>query len=778
MRYDNLAYAVETFGTDTAKEMTIAASGKAFHTLISGLYSNKIQSIVRESCANAWDAHVAAGTTDQPFIVHSPNRWEPWYSVRDFGVSMSHEFVIELYSTLFRSTKEDTNDMVGSFGLGSKAPFSYTNEFTLKCWLDGIERIYTCAIADGGRPQIIPHGPGIPSDEPTGVEVSFPVKTPDISEFEQAIQRAAVPYAVPFKCNIEVEVATYHYTHPQYNILNVNTALLRRLEGPFVEVGPVWYKIDTKEPGLVEALGSSRADAFGRCTDIVLRAPIGSVEVTPSRENLSYSKRTIENIAKLMTASYGYFEERVQAYLEGVTTVWEATQRMHAFAGGYIEHLILKNMESPWGRYGDLKSKDTIKALTENTYRYDVTKGMLKCQKKGGLERRGMLDRNDCVPILLLDPKEDDSRFFRSKLLNLHTSTDWHPYGLVISLPDPDQVKRMSLSASMVKPSDPKALHQHKKDLRIKLGGMYQQAVRERRDILTWLEEFGSPHVFRLADLPEPPKKVKEKRDPSLKLYTRAGSGRFTTEFDLAPEVDDHFLLVPTKRGTPDVQDLDGSMLLAINHYSDESFLRIVGVSSNNYAKALKDDRFVALDEAVKRLDAAKVKSDYAACRLHKAKADNRLDTKTIKAYRIVIDHLADAAPADFAQALAINDDIRRKEIASNHEWNRNPVRHFQGSLKSLYRMITGSVLESIDEPVINPAQARIENRYPYLLNISPTYSHGDPGQYEREAHGAYVLGIEAMHNAVAVTMLQDQFDIPDTDCYSSDNSSTQQEGA
>jgi HSP90 family molecular chaperone len=58
--------------------------------LSSKLYSNKIQTAIRELCSNAWDAHVAAGNENIPFEVHLPNSLSPEFKVRDFGISMTN----------------------------------------------------------------------------------------------------------------------------------------------------------------------------------------------------------------------------------------------------------------------------------------------------------------------------------------------------------------------------------------------------------------------------------------------------------------------------------------------------------------------------------------------------------------------------------------------------------------------------------------------------------------------------------------------------------------
>mgnify|MGYP000694507503 CR=1 FL=1 len=118
------------------ESFTIEANGKAFRTLIDGLYSNKIQAVCRELSSNAQDSHIDAGQT-RPFEVSIPTSLDPVFRVRDFGTSLSHEDVMFLYTRIFKSTKETTNDQTGALGLGSKSPFAYTDTFSVVAYLNG-----------------------------------------------------------------------------------------------------------------------------------------------------------------------------------------------------------------------------------------------------------------------------------------------------------------------------------------------------------------------------------------------------------------------------------------------------------------------------------------------------------------------------------------------------------------------------------------------------------------------------------------------------------------
>jgi len=135
-------------------EFRIRNSAKAFGILSSSLYANKIRAIIRELSCNAYDSHVAAGNLTTPFDMHLPNQLEPWFSIRDYGVGLTHKQVVDIYTTYFESTKTGSNDFVGALGLGSKTPFSYTDNFTVTAVKDGVRGVYSAFINEAGIPAL------------------------------------------------------------------------------------------------------------------------------------------------------------------------------------------------------------------------------------------------------------------------------------------------------------------------------------------------------------------------------------------------------------------------------------------------------------------------------------------------------------------------------------------------------------------------------------------------------------------------------------------------
>lgn len=96
---------------------------------------------VQELLSNAIDSHTEAGVTEKVImsINHVLDEYEVCFS--DFGLGMNPERVKFTY-TFLESSKEDSNEYIGGYGLGSKSPFAYTNAFLVETVSDGIFYTY------------------------------------------------------------------------------------------------------------------------------------------------------------------------------------------------------------------------------------------------------------------------------------------------------------------------------------------------------------------------------------------------------------------------------------------------------------------------------------------------------------------------------------------------------------------------------------------------------------------------------------------------------------
>ena len=272
-------------------EFRIRNSAKAFKILSDGLYSNKIRAVIRELSCNAVDSHVGAGKVDVPFEVHLPSMLEPWFSVRDFGLGLDNSQVTNIYTTYFESTKTDSNDYIGALGLGSKSPFSYTENFTVTAIKNGVSRIYSAFINEMGVPSIAEMSKEL-TDEGNGVEVKFSVTDKyDYNSFKYESQEVFKW----FKNKPTVIGAQFDHDTISYKEENIVPGVHVHRDGSSIALmGNIAYPLNKiSEPA------KHFGDLAGLLTcGLVIEFKIGDLDFAASREELSYVPMTIKSIKR------------------------------------------------------------------------------------------------------------------------------------------------------------------------------------------------------------------------------------------------------------------------------------------------------------------------------------------------------------------------------------------------------------------------------------------------------------------------------------------------
>jgi hypothetical protein len=296
-------------------EFRIRNSAKAFSILSSGLYANKIRAIIRELSCNAVDSHTAAGKQDTPFDVHLPTQLEPWFSIRDYGTGLNHDQVTNIYTTYFESTKTESNEFIGALGLGSKSPFSYTDNFTVTAVKDGRKGIYTAFINEAGVPSIAQMMQE-DTDEPSGVEVKFSVN--DRYDFDKFRQEARQVYTY-FKLRPVVN-GDFKFTDVEYDTKDIIPGVHSYKDSRrcVAIMGNIAYPIEV--PQAEQSLGDLR-QLLG--CGLEMHFAIGELDFQASREGLSYIPTTIESIRKKLEALNAQLAVHIAVEADAIPNLWE-----------------------------------------------------------------------------------------------------------------------------------------------------------------------------------------------------------------------------------------------------------------------------------------------------------------------------------------------------------------------------------------------------------------------------------------------------------------------
>ncbi len=256
---------VESNITGEAARMKIAKGGMSWIMgILTDMYSNRILACIREYSTNGRDAHIQAGFPG-PIEVTLPNDLAPFLRIKDYGVGLSEAEIHDVYSQYGESTKRQSDDYNGMFGIGCKSALSYAAQFTLVSVKDG-RRIQVVVSRDGQGGTMTPVS-NTPTDDASGTEVIIPVERHDIQRFKD-------------------EAATLFSVWDEGTVL-VNGEQPKRFEG--LKLTDSLYVIEGEQSYVV--MGDVRYPAkirhpFKWNHSVMAFVDLGTVEIHPSRESL------------------------------------------------------------------------------------------------------------------------------------------------------------------------------------------------------------------------------------------------------------------------------------------------------------------------------------------------------------------------------------------------------------------------------------------------------------------------------------------------------------
>lgn len=269
------------------------------------LYEHKIQTLAQEYICNARDAMRECGKGND-FEVTCPTSLNPVFKVRDFGPGISPDRMANVFIKYGSSTKRNSNNQTGGFGIGAKSAWSYTDSFTITTFIDGVKRVYVAHIGvnNQGRLDHVSEGP---TSEKNGTEIQIPVGRYDIQEFRNAIYRAVYFWAdQPKLRGGDTEVPTHDGGLRINDIVEViDSNMVPSFVGGPTYYNPMLAVIDGVPYPINQKL-------FEKCKKlkelkelnnkgVILHFGNGIVEVSASRESIADSPASIQGLDSLAT---------------------------------------------------------------------------------------------------------------------------------------------------------------------------------------------------------------------------------------------------------------------------------------------------------------------------------------------------------------------------------------------------------------------------------------------------------------------------------------------
>jgi len=245
------------------------------------VYSHKERAVIRELSCNAHDSHVMAGTTDIPFEVHLPTQLEPYFSIRDYGTGLTDDEVRNIFAGIGISTKRDSNEVIGCFGIGSLSPYSLTDSFTVESYIDGTCRTYTCYRDEDRKPVVaLLTETGWGGENGLKVSLSVEGKWYEFSEEAQNVFRfweGTVP-----QINDKSVMEAIEETREEYAFKGDDFGLTAGWGSMYALMGNIAYKIPDE------------LDEFA--TKGYLKFDLGELSFDTARENLAMDDKTKQAI--------------------------------------------------------------------------------------------------------------------------------------------------------------------------------------------------------------------------------------------------------------------------------------------------------------------------------------------------------------------------------------------------------------------------------------------------------------------------------------------------
>lgn len=324
MFIDHTTNTVTSNTPTTTTSFTIELNAVTFEILSKDLYKDPIKAIIRELCCNATDAHIRANTQLTPFDIHLPTTHEPHFNIRDYGTGLSPENMEYLYTGYFKSDKRHTNSEIGGKGLGSKTPLAYSDNFIVNSYFNGYQHNYSIIKDNQGLPSLL-HISSNPTDQPNGLEIIIAVNKNDITTFyEKAklilpwmnyrLTNALYPTEIP-----KIEIL---YSTPEFDIVKHGA-----LTQPSILMGNIIYPIDLQSVLPERSIRWSIEELA-----LIIKCPIGQVDVTASRDELHYTEKTITYLQHTLSATIAKIKDYLSTKLNEQKTLQQAALWFNKFS--------------------------------------------------------------------------------------------------------------------------------------------------------------------------------------------------------------------------------------------------------------------------------------------------------------------------------------------------------------------------------------------------------------------------------------------------------------
>lgn len=293
--------------------------------MLSKFYSDNIGSPIRETASNALDSHRECGSTEPIIVSFKQNKDGNYeFSVQDFGCGLDDKDVENVIKKYGKSTKRQSVNQLGAFGLGFKSPLAYSSSFYFIGRKNGMERKWMMYESDDEENKIDLLYSS-PTEERNGVKIIISVKYSDKNEFITKIKEQLAYFEnVYFDCGEHIKndsVKIIRSEHFQWSSLISDNDMHLCLDD-------VYYPLDFDKLGI-----SSIYFPVGLKFSLT-----DGIFPVPNREQLKYTKEAKEIILKKIALVADHFVAKYNESIKDTDDVM-AIIDFYQNSGRNIPHL-------------------------------------------------------------------------------------------------------------------------------------------------------------------------------------------------------------------------------------------------------------------------------------------------------------------------------------------------------------------------------------------------------------------------------------------------------
>lgn len=278
-------------------EFTFSNPEKIMYMFSTTFYKKPLESAITEILMNAADEHLKYNVKESVYLTY--NEFSDYVDgcseivIRDYGKGLTEEEVKEIYTTFFKSTKEQSNTQWGCFGLGSKSPFAVNDTFVVRSFTKDKIETYVLTLVNNVKPVYtkIKEEENIYSDTGLEVRIQIPrskynIYVDDIYRIctnvyictsvpVKFIQTDSVKHTKPIISSVYFFKTNDLELHIGYNLLDRYYENMQILySGRIYKY--IHYDIDHKIMSLLDKLKMQ----------IIIIPQIGTIDLISSRENI------------------------------------------------------------------------------------------------------------------------------------------------------------------------------------------------------------------------------------------------------------------------------------------------------------------------------------------------------------------------------------------------------------------------------------------------------------------------------------------------------------